>query len=141
MDAAKKAGITFDAAMCPINLLDAHFRSFVRGVVPRFIQEGTAVLGMKPMAASALPRLGIVTGIQCLHYSFTMPVSAAVTGVENDSRLDQALEAVKTFKPFTPPELAALLEKTREPALTGTSERFKTTTGFDGTIRNPAWMG
>lgn len=143
MDAAKKQGVTFDAAMCPVNLLDPHFRSFVRGVVPRFVKEGTAVLGMKPMAAAALPRLNLpgVTATHCLHYSFTMPVTAAVTGIENDERLTQALNAVKTFKPYEPKELAELLAKTREPALAGTSERFKTTTSFDGTVRNPAWLG
>jgi predicted aldo/keto reductase-like oxidoreductase len=141
MDTAKKQGVIFDAAMMPINALDAHFRSFVRGVVPRMINEGTAVLGMKPMAAGALPRLNLITPEQCFHYTMTMPVSAAVTGMENDSRLDQALNAVKSYKPLPAPDLAALLAKTRDAALAGTSERFKTTPALDGTVRNPAWMG
>jgi hypothetical protein len=71
----------------------------------------------------------------------TMPVSSVVTGIENDARLDQALNAVKSFKPLAAPDLAALLAKTRDAALAGTSERFKTTPGFDGTVRNPQWMG
>ena len=34
-------------------------------------------------------------------------------------RLDQAFEAVRTFKPMSEPQLQAILSKTREAAMTG----------------------
>ena len=49
--------------------------------------------------------------------------------------------ATKTFKPLEKKELAALLARTRDAALSGKYELFKTSTRFDGTARNPQWMG
>ncbi|MGA8595865.1 MAG: aldo/keto reductase, partial [Bryobacteraceae bacterium] len=56
-------------------------------------------------------------------------------------RLNQAFEAVRTFKPLTSTQMTALLEKTKAAALSGKYERFKTSTEFDGTAANPQWMG
>jgi hypothetical protein len=56
-------------------------------------------------------------------------------------RLDQAFEAAKTFKPLTPAQTSALISKTREAAMTGKFEQFKTATRFDGTALHPEWMG
>jgi hypothetical protein len=64
-----------------------------------------------------------------------------ITGMENMSRLEQALEAARTFKPMTQEQLAALLERTKAVAADGSLERFKTTASFDGTARNPQWTG
>ena len=55
--------------------------------------------------------------------------------------LDQAFEVARTFQAMSPEEMTALLNKTRSVAITGKFERFKTSTVFDGTIRNPQWMG
>jgi hypothetical protein len=56
-------------------------------------------------------------------------------------RLDQAFEAARTFKPFTHDKLEALVAKTKDAAMTGKYEGFKTTTTFDGTAQHPEWMG
>jgi uncharacterized protein len=55
--------------------------------------------------------------------------------------LDQALEAVRTFKPLTQAEVARLLKRTRSAALEGKYELYKTSTRFDGTQRHPEWLG
>ena len=125
----------------PLNILDAQFRSFARDVVPKLVEEGIAVLGMKPMAAGALPQRGLATGIECLHYALNLPTSVVITGVTDQKTLDQAFEAARTFKPLTRSQLTSLLDKTREAALSGKYETFKTTTRQDGTARNPQWMG
>ena len=64
-----------------------------------------------------------------------------ITGMSDQKTLDQAFDAARTFKPLTTPELSALLAKTRDAALSGKYETFKTTTRQDGTARNPQWMG
>jgi hypothetical protein len=56
-------------------------------------------------------------------------------------RLEQAFEAVRTFKPLSSSQLTALVAKTRKVALTGEFEPFKTTAGFDGTAQHPEWLG
>jgi hypothetical protein len=81
-----------------------------------------------------------VTPKECLHYALNLPTSVVITGCERMEILDQAIDAVKTFRPLTPAEIAAMLAKTRNAAMTGEFEPFKTTQQFDGTAQNPQWM-
>jgi hypothetical protein len=55
--------------------------------------------------------------------------------------LDRGIEAARTFQPMSPSEVSALLAKTKDAAVTGQFEPFKTPTQFDGTAQNPNWMG
>lgn len=131
----------FDAAQMPLNLLDAHFRSFARDVVPKLVQQGIGVLGMKPMAFGNIPKNGLATGVECLHYALNLPTSVVITGCDTAERLEQALTAAKTFQPLNEAKLSALLAKTKSAALTGRMEGFKTSTQFDGTAQHLDWMG
>ena len=141
LEVAKAHNFHFDSAQMPLNILDAQFRSFAHEVVPKLVEQGIAVLGMKPMSAGALPQRGLATGVECLHYALTLPTSVVITGITDQKTLDQAFEAARTFKPLSATQLSALLAKTREAALSGKLETFKTTTRQDGTARDPQWMG
>jgi aryl-alcohol dehydrogenase-like predicted oxidoreductase len=125
----------------PLNPMDAHFRSFEHHVLPRLIAEGIAPLAMKPMGDGLLLQSKTVTPLECLHYALNLPASVVITGCESLERLEQALQAVDSFKPLGAAEVRAILAKTKEAAMTGKYERFKTTQEFDGTAVNPAWMG
>ncbi len=140
LEVADQNGFHFDAAQMPLNLLDAHFRSFAKLVVPKLVARGMGVLGMKPMAFGNIPQHGLATGIECLHYALNLPTSVVITGCDSMERLHQALEAARTFHPFTEAQLSALLAKTRDAALTGKLEPFKTSTQFDGTAQHLEWM-
>src|SRR3954470_8691884 len=131
----------FDSAQMPLNVLDASFRSFGQQVVPKLVEQGIAVLGMKPLASGAIPQNKIAAPIECLHFALSLPTSVVINGCDSMERLDQAFEAARTFKPLTKQQMSALMDKTRQAALTGKFERFKTSTQFDGTARNPQWMG
>jgi aryl-alcohol dehydrogenase-like predicted oxidoreductase len=141
LELAEKNNFHFDSAQMPLNVLDAHFRSFEKNVVPKLVAQGIAVLGMKPLAEGEIPRSGVVSAIEALHYAMSLPTTVVITGCETMERLDQALEAAKTFKAMSGADKVALLAKTRELALTGKLEKFKTSNVFDGTARNPQWMG
>lgn len=141
LDLAAQHNFHFDAAQMPLNVLDFHFRSFAREVVPRLVKERTAVLGMKPIAFGNVLKAGVATPIECLHYALNLPTSVVINGCDSMERLDQAFEAANTFKPLTEAQLAALVAKTKEAALTGKFEPFKTTAQFDGTATHPEWMG
>ncbi len=141
LEVAEQHGFHFDAAQMPLNLLDAHFRSFAKLVVPKLVAQGIGVLGMKPMAFGNLPQKGLATGIECLHYALNLPTSVVITGCDSMPRLEQALEAARTFRPLTETQISALLSKTRDAALTGKLEPFKTTPQFDGTAQHLEWMG
>jgi hypothetical protein len=64
-----------------------------------------------------------------------------ITGIDSMEILDQAFEAARTFRPMSGPEVVCLLAKTLEVATSGKFEPFKTTSIFDGTARNPEWLG
>jgi aryl-alcohol dehydrogenase-like predicted oxidoreductase len=140
LEIAAAHGFRFDAVQMPLNVLDAHFRSFGAQVLPRLVQEGIGVLGMKPLASGAVLESKIATAIECLHYALNLPTSVVITGMETMERLEQALEAVRTFKPLTTEQVQALLARTAQAAATGKYELFKTSDRFDGTAHNPAWM-
>jgi len=141
LEIAATRNFHFDSCQMPLNVMDAHFRSFAHQVVPRLVEQGIAVLGMKPMGDGNVLKSGVVTPIECLHYALNLPTTVVITGCESMEILNQAIEAVKTFKPMTSDQVAALLAKTRIPAMTGKYEPFKTTAGFDGTAHNPQWLG
>jgi aryl-alcohol dehydrogenase-like predicted oxidoreductase len=131
----------FDSAQMPLNLLDAHFRSFEKNVVPKLVEQKIAVLGMKPLAEGEIPRSGVASAIDCLHYALSLPTTVVINGCETMERLDQAFEAARTFKPLSGVQMAALRDKTKQVAMTGKVEKFNTPNIFDGTTRNPQWMG
>jgi len=141
LEVAAQNKFHFDSAQMPLNVLDASFRSFGQQVVPKLVEQGIAVLGMKPLASGAIPQNNIANAIECLHFSLSLPTSVVINGCDSMERLDQAFEAAKTFKPLTATQVSALVGKTREAAMSGKFELFKTATRFDGTAQHPEWMG
>src|SRR6476469_4045215 len=75
LEVAEQHGFHFDAAQMPLNLMDAHFRSFAKLAVPEFVRQKIGVLGMKSMANGILLKSKTVTAIECLHYAINLPTS------------------------------------------------------------------
>ncbi len=141
LEVAEQHGFHFDTAQMPVNVMDAHFRSFTKHVVPELVRRGVGVLGMKSMADGFILRSKTVTPIECLHFALHQPTSVVITGIDRMEILDQAFEAARTFKPFTEEQLSTLLGKTREAAMTGKYEPFKVTSLFDSTAQHYEWLG
>jgi predicted aldo/keto reductase-like oxidoreductase len=132
---------TFDAVQMPLNVMDAHFDSFEKKVLPVLVQHGIGVLGMKPMGDKLILNSKTATPIECLHYAMNLPTSVVITGCDSLKTLQQALEAARSFKPMSSGEVATLLAKTAPAAGQGEFERYKTSHDFDGTYKNPQWLG
>ncbi len=141
LEIAAQHQFRFDAVQMPLNVMDAHFRSFEQQVLPILQRDGIGVLAMKTLAGGAILRSRVATATECLHYALNLPTSTVITGMESMERLDQAVEAVRTFKPLEAEQVKALLARTAEAARSGRYERFKTGAVFDGTARNPQWLG
>lgn len=131
----------FDTVQMPINVMDPHFRSFLHNVAPVAQQQGTAILAMKTFGDHFILDSGTVTPIEALHFTLNSPASVVITGIDSPQILDQAFEAVRTFSPMSEAQVAALLARTRDAALTGKFELFKTSPRYDGTIHNPEYLG
>ena len=141
LDVAAAHGFHFDAAQMPLNVMDAHFRSFARQVVPRLVAEGIGVLGMKAFADGAILNSKTASPAECLRYALSLPTAVVITGIDTPAILKQALDAARDFKPLTPEEATELLSRTAKAAATGRYEKFKTGNQFDSTAKNPKYLG
>ena len=141
LEVARERGIRFDAVQMPLNVMDAHYRSFASLVLPVLVREGIGVLGMKPLANGLILKSNTVSAIECLHYALNLPTSVVITGIDSMEILEQACEAARTFRPMPQAEVSALLARTAGAARRGEFELFKTTSLFDGTAQNPEWLG
>ena len=141
LEEARKRSVHFDAVQMPLNVMDAHFRSFGHEVLPVLVREGIAPLGMKAFGDRIILDSKTVTPIEGLHYCLNLPVAVQIAGIDSQQVLDQAFEAVKTFKPMSQAQVSGMLEKTREAAQAGRFELYKTSAHFDGTAANPKWLG
>jgi predicted aldo/keto reductase-like oxidoreductase len=141
LDVAQHHGFHFDTVQMPINIMDAHFRSFAQLVVPQALKQRIGVLGMKSFGDGIILKSGVVQPMDCLHYSLNVPVSVLITGINTQQLLDQAFAAVKSFQPMDQAGVSALISKSAEAAQNGKYELFKTTAHFDTTARHPDWLG
>jgi predicted aldo/keto reductase-like oxidoreductase len=141
LETARKHNFHFDTVQMPINVMDAHFRSFAKEVMPVALKQGIGVLAMKTFGDSFILKSNTVQPIEALHYGLTQPVSVVITGIDSAQILDQAFEAARTFKPMTEVQVSSLLARTATAASEGKFELFKTTSHFDGTAQNPKWLG
>lgn len=141
LDQARKHDFHFDAVQMPLNVMDAHFRSFSREVLPVLTREGIAPLGMKCFGDHFILDSDTVKPIEALHYCLNLPIAVQITGIDNQLALNQALEAVRTFKPLSEAQVADLLERTLAASQNGKFELYKTTSHFDGTAHNPEVLG
>ena len=142
LDVAAERGFQFDSVQMPLNVMDAHFRSFAHLVLPYLVANGIGVLGMKTFADSVLLKSGApIRPIEYLHYCLNLPTSVVITGIERQADMDQAFEAVKTFRPMDKAAVSELLSRSRPYALEGKYELFKTSSTFDGTAKTAKWLG
>lgn len=128
LEVARKHDFVFDTIQMPLNVMDAHFRSFERLVLPvaRNLDLGIT---------------GLLEPIAMLHYGLNLGTSVVITGIDSRPVLEQAFRAVETFVPLEPDVVAAMLAKTAPLACDGATELYKTSHFFDSTVQNPAWLG
>jgi len=141
LEVAAQHQFDFDTAQMPLNVLDAHFRSFAARVLPVLLEHGIGALAMKSMGDGLLLKSGVVTPTECLHYAMSLPVATVITGIDSLPILEQALHAVRTFEPLDLGGAVELLARTAAAAAGGQYEKFKTDTVFDSTAKFPQWLG
>jgi aryl-alcohol dehydrogenase-like predicted oxidoreductase len=141
LEVAQRHGFHFDTVQMPLNVMDAHFRSFGALVVPEAVKQKIGVLGMKSMGGSVILKSNTASPTECLHFAMNLPVAVVITGVDSQQILDQALQAAASFHPLSAQEVAAITSKTAKAAAQGTFELFKTTSHFDSTAKHPEWLG
>jgi diketogulonate reductase-like aldo/keto reductase len=140
IDVAKRNGFTFDTVQMPLNVMDAHFESFEKAVIPVAGKLDMGIIGMKTFGDHHILDTGAVDPVTMLHYGFNLPTSVVVTGIDTPAVLSQAVAAATSFRPMDGAAVAAILAKTAQLAANGATELYKTTHVFDGTVQNPQWL-
>jgi predicted aldo/keto reductase-like oxidoreductase len=141
LQTALEHGFIFDAVQMPLNVMDAHFDSFGKKVIPLLQKHDIGILGMKAFGEKHILKSGLVTVEECLHFVMNLPVHVVIVGCDTFPYLEQALAAARSFRPLTDEQRETLLAKTAEAGKNGKLEPFKTTSEFDATSRNPHWLG
>ena len=141
LELADQHSFSFDTAQMPINVMDAHFRSFEKEVVPVLVQKQIGLLGMKSMGDKNILKSNTVTPLECLQYALSRPTAVVITGIDTTPILDQAVQAAATYRKLSPSDIARILEKTAPAGADGKYEPFKTTPTFDFTAQHPDWLG
>lgn len=140
LKAAEEHDFRYDAVQMPLNVLDPHYDSFEKQVLPVLQEKGIAVLGMKPLASGEALKNNVVTAEECLRYALSLPASVIITGCDEMKILEQALRVGRSFSPLSDEERPALLAKTEPLGKKGQRELFKTSSRYDATLRNEHWL-
>ena len=141
LEVAAQHKFHFDTAQMPLNILDASFRSFAHQVVPKLVEQGIGVLGMKPLASGAIPQE------RDRHGDRVPALRAQPADFGRDQRVRQhgaarpGVRGGAHIQAADPAQISALMSKTRDAAMSGKFELFKTSVRFDGTAQHPEWMG
>jgi aryl-alcohol dehydrogenase-like predicted oxidoreductase len=141
LEVAARHGFTFDTVQMPLNVMDAHYRSFGALVLPELVKQNIGVLGMKSMGDGVILKAKAVSAVECLHYALNLPTSVVITGIDSMERLEQALGAADSFQPLTEERVREILARSAPHASAGKYEPFKTSTVYDSTAEHLEWLG
>jgi predicted aldo/keto reductase-like oxidoreductase len=140
LETAFARGFTFDTVQMPINVMDPHYDSFEKDVLPVLVEHQIGVLGMKPLGGGLLVPSDAVLPRECLQYAMSRPVSVTITGCDSIGVLEQALDVAYRLQPMPPEKVQDILARTASVGATGRLEQFKTSDRFDGTAKHPKWL-
>jgi aryl-alcohol dehydrogenase-like predicted oxidoreductase len=123
----------WDAALMPVNALDAHYRSFQKEVIPVCLQKNVGVIGMKGFGGGNGIASGAgLTAAEAYRYALSLPVASQVVGMTSLEQLQQNVALARDFKPMSDSEKTALVNRVRDVAGDGRYELFKSSQTFDG---------
>ncbi len=115
----------WDTLQMPVNLLDAHYRSFAAEVLPIAQARSIGVIGMKGLAAGRIMEAGVSVQ-EALSYALSQPIASLICGMESLEVLEQNLRIVRDWQPMDLEEQASLRDRVAAAAADGRLEEYKT---------------
>ncbi len=125
----------WSAVQMPLNVMDAHYRSFQKQVLPQLNERGIAALAMKSLGGngSIVTKAGVPVE-DAIQYVLNLPITTLVSGIDSEEILDQNLRIVRSFQPLPDDRRKAIEERTLALAGDGRFELFKSSKAFDGPV-------
>jgi predicted aldo/keto reductase-like oxidoreductase len=136
LEMASKNNFRFDVGMIALNVMDPHYKSFGKLVLPKLVEQEMGVLAFKTMGGGNF--LGPENVLQkikleptdCLRYVMSLPTSVVISGMDRMEILKQNIETARNLRPMSEPEVADLLAKTAPVGNAGQYEWFKGPAGL-----------
>ena len=122
----------WDTCQFPVNVPDAHYRSFQADFLSEVNRRQMGVIAMKSLGGGGqmVTALGL-TAQQCRRYTLSQAVSTLVCGIESMENLQQDVEIARTFTPMSSAEQEQLRAAVLAESTDGRHEWFKSTQRFD----------
>ncbi len=119
----------------PLNVMDAHFRSFQHRVLPELVKRGIAPIGMKSLGgAGKIVSEANIPVQDALRYVLSLPIATLVSGIDSEQVLEQNLKIVRGFQPLTEEEKVRIESLSLSLAGDGRYELFKSSKFYDGPV-------
>jgi aryl-alcohol dehydrogenase-like predicted oxidoreductase len=125
----------WDACQFPVNVLDLHYRSFQKQVLPVCLKNKVGAIGMKGFGGgNGIARQAGLTPTEAYQFALSQPIASQVVGMTTLEQLSENVALARGFKPMSTAEQTALADKVKPFATDGRFEQFKSTQNFDGPV-------
>jgi aryl-alcohol dehydrogenase-like predicted oxidoreductase len=123
----------FETIQMPINVIDSHYHSFIKSVLPLAVEKNIGILAMKTLSNGRFfNQVKMLDKVQwetddplipkylsvreALYFVWSLPVSVLITGAENIDFLSEKIELAAGFTKITESERSELLGRVFEKA-------------------------
>ncbi len=123
----------FETVQMPINIIDSHFHSFIKNVLPLAIKRNLGVLAMKTLSNGRFfekvnnsdgqgvksngPLVpNYISVKEALYFVWSLPVSVLITGADKIEYLEEKIELARNFNIYSETERLELLTRVYEKA-------------------------
>jgi aryl-alcohol dehydrogenase-like predicted oxidoreductase len=123
----------FETIQMPVNVIDPHYHSFIRNVLPLALGRNIGILAMKTLSdgrffrqKKVLDRIpwesddplipNYISVKEALYFVWSLPVSVLITGAENNDFLEEKIALANSFTKITESERTELLGRVFEKA-------------------------
>jgi len=104
----------FDVVLMPVNPAEPHYWSFLEAVLPKAVDKGMGILGMKTLSRGVCARIFGDESIETfLRFALTQSISAAVVGCETIDQLEMNVRIARSFQPMDQQEQNVLISRVK----------------------------
>jgi predicted aldo/keto reductase-like oxidoreductase len=104
----------FDVVLLPVNPAEPHYWSFLEAVLPKVVNKGMGILGMKTLSRGVCAKIFGNESIETfLRFALTQSISAAVVGCETIDQLEMDVRIARSFQPMDQQEQNALISRVK----------------------------
>jgi predicted aldo/keto reductase-like oxidoreductase len=108
-----KKNFDWDTVQMPINMLDYHYKSFTKQILPILKERKIGVIGMKSLTGGGVLNIRSLKPEECIRYSMSQSIATLVSGMDSLEVLKKNLIIASNFSPMSGQETNALLKRSK----------------------------